>query len=193
MGNLRLKPFFSNEDTKWAEGILKEAYTLHHKNHVYYDYDSHEDPRFLSRVFKHAADKLGLELQTRIDKRKRTIRISFHTDETIRDLPEVSTIPAQALAVLRRNTSEPTIDIRSKIATPSLAPSGPRKPKAKAEKPKKPVEKIVAALSKSDRPLTQEELMSQANLRVWPKSLPGVQEIKHRNKDGHEKVLFALA
>jgi hypothetical protein len=196
MGRLRLEPVFSEDDITWAKDLLKDAERAAHDSHTFYDYEEHEDPRFIANLLKHAAELEHTPLQVHIRRKRQTIELDFTktTEEIVaeakaqREDPEV---PKEPLIKPPEIKKPP---IASGVPSTTVLPSSDqmeRKRPGAGRRRKglidpgpvtKQVEKIKAVLEEAGRPMNQEEIMERANLRVWPQRLPGIQKISLRGK-----------
>ena len=197
MGRLRLEPVFSEEDIVWAKDLLRDAEKAAHDNHTFYDYEEHEDPRFIANLLKHVAELENKPLQVHIRRKRQTIELDFtkSTEEIVAEARadrEDKVEVAQEPLIKPPEVKRPPVakGIPSTTVLPSSDQMERKRPGAGRRRKglvdpgptTKQVEKIRTVLEEAGRPLNQEEIMERANIRVWPERLPGIQKVNLRGK-----------
>ncbi|MBO1320735.1 hypothetical protein [Acanthopleuribacter pedis] len=75
---MRIEPKYSAADEAWAEKIIAECLDNLEDHKIFYDYDSWEDPRFISELLKKVtASTFSMSLKTRINRAKSAISLEF--------------------------------------------------------------------------------------------------------------------
>ena len=89
-GKLRIEPKYSAADEAWAEKTIAECMDKLEDHKIFYDYDSWEDPQFITQLLKKVAKTtFSMSLKTRINNAKSTISLEFeHEQETLEREPD---------------------------------------------------------------------------------------------------------
>lgn len=192
MGRLRIEPVFSDDDVAWAKELLADAERAAHDNHTFYDYEEDEDPRHIVNLLKFVAEQEHTPLQAHIRRKRQTIELDFtkpteaivaeaqrsaqaaesRPSEPLIKPPEIKRPPV-AVGVPSTTILPPSDELERK------RPGAGRRRKGLVDPgpTTKQIEKIRAVLEEAGRPLTQEQIMELANIRVWPQRLPGIQKV----------------
>lgn len=131
-GKLRIEPKYSAADEAWAEKTISECMDKLDDHKIFYDYDSWEDPQFITQLLKKVAKTtFSMSLKTRINNAKSTISLEFEHEQEVVEHDAAEPVAVQtsfdldddyaALAGTQETAPEPVAEKSEKSAEPERA------------------------------------------------------------------------